>query len=288
MIDPVTFDDALMKLYVERGLARAVDAPAHLPTACPRAVVCWKGVPDERRPAMGHPASELSPPHIGDLFVESRVVVLLENLREYGGFDFSVQEATRGMRYLTRCAAVGLARGSKVLFRGGGYAGSRVWHQALSYAACWLRSRGSMTFGMTGPGSVPAKAVAESLKHVALAQHVKCSPIGARSEQTAGMWEECGRYVLAGELGVLAPKALLVVGTGENAASVRAHLLPVLADRRAREVRIGSRVSSIALETRSSPTLGPVAVLFVPHPAAPGASSHALIDAFDELVTAAT
>jgi len=288
MIGPVTFDDALLKLYVERGVARAVNAPGHLPTTCPRAVVCWKGVPDERRPAMGHPASELSPPHIGDLFVASRVVVLLENLREYGGFDFAVQQATRGMRYLTRCAAVGLARGSKVLFRGGGYAGSRVWHQALSYAACWLRSRGSMTFGMTAPGSVPARAVAETLRHVALAQHVKCSPIGARSEQTAGMWQECGRYVLAGELAVLAPKALLVVGTGENASAVRTHLLPVLDERCARDVRIGSRVSSIALEGRSSPSLGAVAVLFVPHPAAPGASSHALIDAVDQLVAAAT
>lgn len=211
------------------------------------------------------------------------MLVLLENLYDYGGFGLR-PDADVGMRYLARCAKAGFERGQKVLFRGGSYTGTRVWHQAVSYAAAWLAHLGLLSVRQTAPGQLDGHGLAAALDLCALAQHVKCSPVGGRSHQNATMWTECGRQVLVHEFRILEPRRLIVVGTGDNAAAVRTHVLPgervVLNSER---VRVGRKTVTLVREQRSL-NGAPVEALVVPHPAMPGASSRALVDAVARVV----
>jgi len=137
--DVTSFDDALVRLYRERGLLTADDRPVHLSTACPRASACWAGQSAERHPKEGTPAAALSPPHVGERFEEGHLVVLLENLRNYGGWDLGPQ-AKVGMRFLAAHARDDLANGKRVLFRGDGYptARRRRRHARGASRACLL------------------------------------------------------------------------------------------------------------------------------------------------------
>ncbi len=276
------FDPALVRLYQEKRLVTDLGTPAHLPSACERASVCWGGQPAERHPSPGQPAAALSPPHIGADFAKGRLVVLLENLRNYGGWDLGPDPKV-GMRFLAASARAGFAQGHKVLFRGGAYSGTQVWHRAILYAATWL-AIDRVADG--DPTTVTPEALARAMDLVAIAQHVKCSPVGGRSEQTPAMWAECGRHLLAGELSVLQPDRVIVVGAGDNARAVRDRVLPELRSTLGtREVQLGRKRSRVTLERRAGPS-GEVTVLFVPHPATPGGTSGRLLDGVRELLIA--
>lgn len=268
------WDALIVPMYEERGLLRN-GAPVHLPTECPRAEECWRGERAARHPARNTPAAALSAPYIGHRYNVGGLAIVLENLRNYGGWDITPQPRV-GMRFLANAARAGIAKGHKVLFRGGGYRGTNVWYRAVAYAAEWLGCDGIN--GSSTSGTMSPTTVAEALDFIALLQHVKCSPMGGRSDQNANMWQNCGPHVLAHELQVLRPGQLIVLGQGDNATAMRS-LLPRLVTTFVTEtVKLGRRTTRIVLERRLGPT-GDVDVLFVPHPAALGGTSNKLMDA---------
>jgi hypothetical protein len=278
------FDDALVSAYQRQGLLTADRAAVRLSTACPRASLCWADEAAARHPAPDMPAAALSAPHVGRRYKEARLLVLLENLFDYGGFDLG-PNATVGMRFLADHARTGFGQGHKVLFRGDGYSGTRVWYQATAYAGAWLAQLGLLEAKWVGRGELAGANLADALDLVAFAQHVKCSPAGARSHQNAAMWSECGRHVLAEELDVLRPERLLVVGTGDNAGAVREHVLPGDATVICRKtVKVGRRTVLLQREERITRAGGRVEVVCVPHPAMPGGASRALVEAVRELL----
>lgn len=279
-----TFDPQLVGAYRARGLLDDGGRAVHLPTACPRCSACWAGEDPSRVPPPDHKghAGRLSAPWIGYEYQRGRLVVVLENLRNYGGWDLRA-DADKGMRYLGRCARAGFSEGHRVLFRGGAYAGTRVWTQAVSYAATWLATSRFLTTTWSGVG-VPGAALAEAMDLIAMVQHVRCSPLGHRSNASAAMWTECGRHVLRDELRILGPARMIVLGRDRNAGALAAHVLPHGRVVHERTVRLGSRTSTVRLERRMLEDRS-VDVAVVQHPASPGGTSRALVGALRDLVS---
>jgi uracil-DNA glycosylase len=114
-----------------------------------------------------------------------------------------------------------------------------------------------------------------------MVQHVKCSPFHDRSNPTEEMWNKCGSYVLKDELRILAPKRAIALGSGANARAFRANVLSGAE----RPVQLGSKEATLRLERGELPA-GSVDFVVVPHPASRGGTSHALVAAFRDLVTA--
>jgi hypothetical protein len=282
------YDVPLVDLYRKRELLSVDDPPRsrHLPTMCPKASLCWAGLAVTHQPPEGTDASELSAPWIGSAYDAGRTVIVLENLRNYGGFDLRI-EASKGMRFLGRVAHYQLAEGRRRLFGSKTYRGTDVWPRALAYAAIWLDSVGVLA--KTGPTEVVSSAALSAAQdHVAIVQHVKCSPRTPGSEQTPAMWENCGRLVLADELAILRPARLLVLGTGDNARAMREHVLKGPAgQRRQVTATVGSRSRAITLMTIDS-TWGPVEVVVAPHPAGQGGNSRKLLDLLRQVLAPAT
>jgi hypothetical protein len=187
------------------------------------------------------------------------------------------------MRYLGGCARRAFLRGDRVLFRGNGYRGTRVWHQAVSYAATWLSALEALQTSWSAD-LVPGAGLAEAIDQLAMVQHVKYSPSGDRSRANDAMWKECGHHVLHGELAILRPSRLIVIGRDHNARAMRAQVLPgdarILAER---TVNLGSKKTTLHLEERELDGQ-PVQVVVVQHPASPGGTSRNLLGAFRELV----
>src|SRR4051794_24318729 len=125
-------DAPLVESYRARGVLSGSNTSVHLPTACPRASSCWAGCATHA-PVPEELGSQLSAPWIGPAYEQGRTLLLLENLREYGGFDLGHErEPQIGMRFLAVAARASFAVGKKRLFRtpSKGYPGTLVWHRA--------------------------------------------------------------------------------------------------------------------------------------------------------------
>jgi len=281
------FDSLLVDAYTAAGLLDRSGTAVHLPTECPNHAKCWEGVDGSRVPPIHDKdnAGRLSAPWIGARYQQGRLALLLENLRDYGGWDLRA-EAEKGMRYLGSHARDGFANGDRVLFRGGGYAGTKVWAQAVSYAATWLSGVGRLPTTWEGD-RVPGTALAETMDLITMVQHVKCSPRGHRSNATAAMWSECGRHILRRELEVLQPERIIVIGSNNNARALADHVLPEGQVVRGLPVKLRGKTSTVRLEQR---TLAgrPIEVIVVQHPASPGGTARALIGAVHHLVHGGT
>jgi Uracil DNA glycosylase superfamily len=276
------FDQALVSTFVEAGVLAQDRSPVHLPTACPRSGECWDGIRN-REHEPGHPATEISAPWIGHRYADGRLLVVLENLRNFGGFDLRDDppfEGGKGMRWLVKLARNDLAANRRRLFgkKGSAQGSTAVWTRAAEYAAVWLASVG-MGPPVPAVGRVPSSVLADAFARFALTQHVKCSPRSNRSRPSAAMWQRCGAHVLQREIAVLRPTRVLIVGSSNNRRAFREHVLTgPSTQRRDQCVALGKRTGRLIHEVVES-AHGRVEVLVVPHPATQGGTSAALLDA---------
>lgn len=277
MSDP--FDVPLVALYRGLGLVSQGDPPRgeHLPTRCECANTCWAGLDANHVPKVEDRAAELSPPWIGSKYRDGRTVIVMENLVHYGGFDLRAN-ATSGMRHLGWLARQQLRDGRRRIFRSGAYRGTDVWPRALAYASLWLGADPAIVRGPAADHPAE-KPLVTALDHVAIVQHVKCSPGTRRSEQPQSMWDTCGGHILAGELAILRPERIIVLGTGDNANALWRHVLPGARSNLAEAgMRVGRRTARVTLWAVEAPWGAAVRVLVVPHPAGLGGNARGLID----------
>lgn len=279
------FDPSLTAAFTEQGLLERSGQPVHLPSACPKCSECWRGALG-RAPAVGTPSSQITPPWVGSKYSSGGVLVLLINLNGYGGWDLR-DEADVGMRHLGRLARTEFAQGRRRLFSNSDYRGTAVWTQAVSYAAIWLSRTSGFHCRWEGD-RVGGESLAEALDHVAITQHVKCSPTDKSSVPTDAMWNACGAHVLSRELSVLQPGRIVVVGTDSNISELRRSVLREPATRQsARTVHAGSKSLTVTLEVGHPHEGRSVDLLVVPHPAAPGGNNTNLLRAADRVVAEA-
>lgn len=281
------FDEAIVSAFVEAGVLAHDRSPVHLPTACPSAAECWHGI-DHRGYEQGHPATEVSVPWVGKRYTDGRLLVVLENLRNFGGFDLRDDpplEGGTGMRWLVKLARKDLAANRRRLFgrKGSAQGSTAVWTRAAEYAAVWLAFAGMGTDVPDG-GLVPSSVLVDAFPWFALTQHVKCSPQSNRSRPSAAMWELCGARVLRREVALLQPRRVLIVGASNNSRAFRSHVVTGQSRRHHEQrVLLGSRTARLTHEVVESEH-GPVEVLVVPHPAMHGGTSVPLLDGARELL----
>jgi hypothetical protein len=239
---------------------------------------------DGRSAQVGSCAAELSAPYVGERYSEGRLLIVLENLRNFGGFDLG-PNAKKGMRYLGDVAKEGFYRGSRRLFRGSTYAGTTVWYKAVTYAACWLEALDLLATKFMPSGDVATESLRDAMDLLAIVQHVKCSPVdGHRSSPSEEMWKECGPHLLAHELPILQPSNIIVLGTSKNAPALCGRVLsgsPSCVS--VQSVKTGKRRLSVRYEERAQ-ELGNVALLIVPHPASSGGTALELVKAVRQVL----
>lgn len=244
------FDVDLRQHYIAAGLYDGKQATV-IADACKCAAFCWAGESDARRPACGSERSHAYLPWIGPHYTATRLVVVGENLYEHGGWE--------AMRSLVSQAKAYLVEGRRRMnFGVKTYKGTLFYSRAAEYAHLWLATAGRPT------------SLAEVFDHVAVTNHVKCSPESdprGRSRPNEVMWSRCGRHVLVEELRILGARRVLLVGTSWNAWAFREQVWPDLAS-------AGPRVGQVEL---LRDRVGRE-VLVVPHPASFGGAARSIAD----------
>lgn len=192
----------LVELYRARGLLPD-DRDYGLFRCCPKSGTCWANR-EEQHPLQPDRAG-IAVPWIGQNYLERRIVVLGENLNDFGGLD-AHWDLCRG--YAENLRAGLPAKGSRVF---GERAGLYAWAVAQSLDGKTDES-----------GPRPGRpAVGDAWDGVAFLESVKCSPSQPRSEPFPEMWSECVDLLLIDELRVLRPRTVLLLGRSRLRDAVR-------------------------------------------------------------------
>jgi hypothetical protein len=183
---------ALMRLYSDRGLLDVTN-PQPLCEICPNAEPCWNTARDALR------EGEMCLPWIGPRYKAGGVAIVAVNpnlatedasellLEHWISYDRHIATLRRGDEYDERSRfAYGAYRSAAALLDA--LAGERV-----------VRRR--------------PEELADAVLSTARLQAVKCVPKRASSTPTSDMWRHCPGMLLADELDVLRPGAVLVLGS---------------------------------------------------------------------------
>lgn len=240
----------LLQMYAGLGVV-SNNTPLPLCETCGHHQECWQGNEHRKPLDQGNIHwSHVSLPWIGTKYNTFRIAVIGINPYEAGGLEFYPK--------LIPQAREEMAGGRiKVTFNHPGYAGTVLWHRIGLYA-----SQTILNFvNDDDPLTFPDLSHVDAYDWIAFTNHVKCSPIGDRSKPSQAMWENC-HSILKKELGILAPKIMIVLGTGDNFHYLNKNVLdetPSLLDE-TKSVRL-------YVGKLHSKTIG---IINVPHPAAPG------------------
>jgi hypothetical protein len=199
------YDQALTHLYQTLGLvtSTANGLPLHL--HCEYRESCWRDNL-HRTPPADKEWAQIYLPWIGSKYEQERILVVGENMNECGGLS-----AARDLMKQARCE---ILKGKHRVFGSGSYRGSMLWYNLGYYSLSLLRDRDE--FELSGQIDVSNEMVAGAYDLVAFTNHVKCSPIGEKSEPTPEMWNKCGIHILSREISILAPRVILLLGVQEN------------------------------------------------------------------------
>ena len=182
--------DRLLDLYERSGLLPGGrDEPLY--DTCRNAEVCWEDAP---RPSAEH--AGISVPWVGRDYAEWRICVIGLNFHNYGGLAAHWRICASHVKAMQ---AGGQGKNGRFFATG-----------AMSYArAIELSISRQLADGWETPS--PAD-LAETWEHCAYLQAVKCAPAGNRSRPTDAMCSNCPPFLLAGELEILAPSAVILLG----------------------------------------------------------------------------
>lgn len=192
----------LEKMYAFKNI---LHAPLY--QNCMHCTSCWHGAEHRKlSDKVDHEGlinTHLYKPWIGSAFETKRILVIAQNMNNYGGYE--AQEK------LIRWGKVQLAQGKKKLFKSPTYSGTLLYHRVGAYLISMLKKEG-MSFSPFINGYPAGKEIAAVYEHVAMTNIIKCSLTDERSNPTGAMWENCGRHVLLEEMKILKPTSLLIIG----------------------------------------------------------------------------
>lgn len=239
----------LMQMYENLGVV-SNHIPLPLCQACSHHQDCWKDN-EHRKPVDQDNIhwSHVSLPWIGQKYHTFRIAVIGINPYEAGGLDFYPK--------LIPQARAEMASGKiKVNFNHPGYAGTVLWHRIGRYA-----SQTILKFvNDDDPLTFSDLSHIDAYDYISFTNHVKCSPIGDRSQPTQAMWGNC-HSILKDELAILAPTILLVLGSSDNIY----YLLENVVDEKASLID-ETKYVRLYLGKLHDRNIG---IINVPHPAAP-------------------
>lgn len=201
------------RIYQKLGLRKKI----HFTQCCQNASECWKTIP---KPSWEDDYNSIYAPYIGPKYHKSRLVVIAENMFEYGGWgsvDELVKEAKNELPIRTR-----VRFGNE--FKD--YAGSFLWLWLGAYGAAYADYI-KMTSCTWQSGMPTIPDIINGFDFLAYTNHVKCSPSGDRAKRgrpTSEMWHRCGVHILREELIVLKPSTLIVMGKDWNSWAFQEHV----------------------------------------------------------------
>lgn len=249
--------------YEQLGLVQS-GRPQLLHEACSRASGCWAGCEERKAVAPHAEWAHLSRPWIGSRYGALRLVAVGINPYEAGGLDL--------LQALIPEAQGQIEAGQRKTIQRLGYPGTLLFHRVGVYLA-----RLVMQFGPRDE-EAPAPTPATAFEWAAFLNHVKCSPLGDRSQPSEAMWASCGRHILREELTILQPRLLLVLGNGDNLWALSNRVLdrePVLLGAEGQ-----ARALTGELEGRK------IGMISVPHTSAFGGTRESLADEVTRLARA--
>ena len=211
-------DDTFKQVYGLAGVVSPNGDPLPLHLVCERKEICWADSA-HRVPTNDNGNSGISRPWVGSEYGKLRLLAIGENLNHYGGF----------------CAITGLVISArKELLTGrrrlrfenvySKYPGTLLFHRLESYASVFAKVKGFTSFN-SSEGFPSQDEVQNAFDFIAYTNHIKCSPTGNKSEQTKGMWDNCGKQFLREEIKILKPESIIILGKSDNLRSVDSKVL---------------------------------------------------------------
>lgn len=193
--------DEFMALYASKGLLPD-GKPVALHECCPNADDCWRDTTD-RKPVRHQQNGAVMLPWIGEQYEPGRGLVVLAvnpNIAPDDVSDLLFEYSISWERH-HKTLAGGSERDEGSLFA---YNSTRAAAAVLDYLD------GSKTRQRSPQELAPV------LHRTARLQSVKCVPRLESSKPMAAMWRNCPPFLLADELDLLRPAAVLVLGTEAN------------------------------------------------------------------------
>ena len=193
----------LAGVYREAGVVRADGFAPALVDCCPHCEACWSGCEDRvSRGANVHnlPGQDgaIFFPWLGLNYRPGGVCVVGWNLNNRGDDWFPLTEE----HVIARASRSELEKGRRKVW------GSLFAYRSVSAAACAHDS----LHGVEPIVNRRAADVAGYVDAIARAQAVKCAPLGARSNPSPAMNDNCPPTFLRAELQILKPRVLVVFG----------------------------------------------------------------------------
>lgn len=250
----------LMQAYRDFGLV-ADSGALPLCDHCRHHAACWAGI-EQRKPVKPEERhwSHLAMPWVGRSYKTYRIAVIGVNPNEAGGLNLYEELVPAAQAEMLGKGGKGSGR-RRVNFGHEGYKGSLLWHRIGLYAAKVIER---LAYD-DDPLHLPELSHIDAFNRISFINHIKCSPVGDRSEPSRAMWENCS-YILRRELQIMQPNILLVLGTGENMRYLLQNVVD--ADPALMEATRYVRMAEGRLEGRA------VGIINVPHPAGRFGASH--------------
>lgn len=197
----------LLRLYDDRGLL-PVGRDAPLNQVCRHRKLCWEGAEDPACPER----AGISVPWIGRRYFDSdsKVAMVGINLHDYGGLAAHYEVCTE---HIAVQEANGPGKNGEIFGRG-----------AMQYLRLILASLDGQP--IPDPIKVQNRQLAELWERMAFLEAVKCAPGVMRSKPTEAMLDQCPKFLLRGELEVLTPSVVVILGRTQVRDKVRPWAVP--------------------------------------------------------------
>ena len=198
-------DEQFKKMYKELHLINDDDTFIQLHRSCKNRNQCWQNAED-RIPADGDEWG-VSRPWIGRYYDKLRLHIIGINMNEYAGYNGIIKCVNIAIDELNQNIKKNLVSPT--------YGGTNVFSRIGTCAAIFAEKEKLMNPNWVY-STLPGKEIANGFDFIAYNNHIKCAPIDNDSKPTNEMWDECGKYILRGEIEFINPKTILLFGISEN------------------------------------------------------------------------
>jgi hypothetical protein len=183
----------LADIYKEKGVETRQGKLRH---CCNKATICWNTRTHEKLRVQTKQGF-ITYPYVGDNYFSGGLVVVATNHRDNHG---AVKGPLKDHTFIRKQIMV--------LDKSGGFYGNLARYIMVLLSGETLDSKGSEIDKYWDDSK-------EAFNKIALVQGVKCNPRRGKKDQnqpTAQMWNNCPKYILPGELRILKPGIILILG----------------------------------------------------------------------------
>ncbi len=257
-MEKANIDHDFKKTYSDLNLAGENGEWLPLHNSCPFCDSCWKHI-QSRKPA-NNGFYTITRPWVGENYNNLKLLVIAINMNEYGGYEGAIK--------LMNTAKAEIDRGKIKMFVKKSYPGTFLFHRMGCYATAFVEKENLIMPTWKGHCPLP-KDIVSSLDYISYTNHIKCSPIGEKSQPSVQMWRNCGKFILKKEIEILQPNKILILGNSDNYVYLKQNVFDEMTSL-AFKGKIG--ICNGLFKNRE------IEITVVPHPASRGGNELKIID----------